>query len=80
MGRGRKCKEFQWRWTNPKFIAEHRNNLQVFKKLKRMWKPGSGRSLAKVIEALFEDPVWGARMRGKKRRSWKRSYLRWAAG
>ena len=77
MGRGRKCKEFEWRWTDPTFIAEHRNNLQVFKKIKRKWKRGGGRSLADVIEELFQDPVWGTRMRGKKRRSWKVNFFRW---
>ena len=77
MGRGRKCKKFEWRWTDPAFIAEHRNNLQVFKKIKRKWKRGGGRSLADVIEELFQDPVWGARMRGKKRRSWKVNFFRW---
>ena len=65
MGRGRKCKEFEWRWTDPTFIAEHRNNLQVFRKIKRKWKRGGGRSLADVIEELFQGPVWARGCAGR---------------
>lgn len=77
MARGRKCKKFNWRWTDSVFIHVHQNNLRVFRKIDRMRKTKIGRSVDKIIDGLFVDEVWGGRMRGKKRSSWKADYFRW---
>ena len=77
MARGRKCKKFNWRWTDSEFIHVHQNNLRVFRKIGRMRKTKISRSVDKIINGLFVDEVWGERMRGKKRSSWKADYFRW---
>lgn len=59
MARGRKCKKFNWRWTDSVFIHVHQNNLRVFRKIDRMRKTKIGRSVDKIIDGLFVDEVWG---------------------
>ena len=80
MSRGRKCKKLDWLWTDSTFVATHKNNLRVFNKIRRMRKLGTEPSVDRIIGWLCASPVWGERMRGKKRSSWKAAYFRWEGG